>query len=293
MDVHGFAELWEHVRLLSDRSRNQALLALLERRAPGARVLEVGCGSGLLSCIAARMGAARVYAVEPTRQVDLARELVARNRLGGVVEVIEGMVQDVAPRPVDLAFSELLNADPFAEGLLAAMDAATNWVVPGGGLAPRRLRLWIALVRENTSAREVSNVREVLQGLQSTHDLDLAPLVDGLGTLGAYRSISPQAVPITTSHCVFDLPLGTGARPPPVVRMEIPVEQPGPVGGAFVWFEADIDDGLSMSNGPDHPGHWGHLVSGWATEVGGATGRSLTVDVRLDVTDGVHVQPVP
>jgi hypothetical protein len=268
------------------------LLTLLERRAPGARVLEVGCGSGLLSCIAARMGAARVYAVEPTTQVELARELVARNRLEDVVEVIEGLVQDVAPRPVDLAFSELLNADPFAEGLLGAMDAASSWVVDGGLLAPRRLRLWLALVRENTSAREVADVRQVLQGLASGHDLDLDPIVDGLASLDAYRSVSPQAVPITRSHCVLDLPLGTGERPPAVVRVEIPVESAGPVGGAFVWFEAEIDEGLSMSNGPENPGHWGHLVSGWATEVGGAKGGTVTVDVHLDPAGGVHVQPV-
>ncbi len=292
MDVHGFADLWEHVRLLSDRRRNQELLGLLERRAPGARVLEVGCGSGLLSCAAARLGAAKVYAVEPTAQVELARELVARNGLGDVVEVIEGMVEDVEPRPVDLAFSELLNAEPFAEGLLDAMDAAADWVVDGGRLAPGRLRLWVALVRENTSAREVRRVRKVLKGLSSRLDLDLGPLVDGLDTLEPYRFISPKAVPVTGSQCVLDLPLGTGERPPEVVQVEVPVEKAGPVGGAFVWFEAELDDGVWMSNAPTDPGHWGHMVSGWPTEVGGATGGTVSIEVRLDPDEGVSVHPV-
>ena len=31
MDVSGFADLWEHVRLLSDRRRNRALIELLGR----------------------------------------------------------------------------------------------------------------------------------------------------------------------------------------------------------------------------------------------------------------------
>jgi len=293
MDVHGFADLWEHVRLLSDRRRNQALLGLLHRHAPGARVLEVGCGSGLLSCIAARLGAKQVYAVEPTAQVELARTLVERNQLHDVVQVIDGMIQEVDPRPVDLAFSELLNADPFAEGLVDAMDAAANWVMEGGRLSPRRLRLWVALVRENTSAREVAEVRQVLAQLSQHHQLDLSPLVDGLDTLEPYRFLSPAAVPVTRSHCVLDLPLGTGTRPPQVVHVEVPVEHSGPVGGALVWFEAEVDDGVWMSNPPTNPGHWGHLLSGWPTEVGGARDGVVSIEVLLDVDEGVVVQPAP
>src|SRR5690606_20161346 len=142
---------WEHVRLLSDRPRNDALITLLRRHAPGARVLEVGCGTGLLSCVAAKLGAARVYAVEPTPLAEEARRLVAHNGLEGVVEVLEAPIEELTPRPVDLAFSELLNADPFYEGLVPAMEAAAAW---GGRLAPRRLRVWTALVRDDSSARE-------------------------------------------------------------------------------------------------------------------------------------------
>ena len=62
----GFANPWEHLRLLSDPDRNQALVTLLERRAPGATVAEIGCGTGLLSLVAARLGAKKVFAIEPT-----------------------------------------------------------------------------------------------------------------------------------------------------------------------------------------------------------------------------------
>ena len=57
MDLSQFADPWEQLRLLSDAPRNALLIELLRRRAPGARVLEVGCGTGLLSCAAAALGA--------------------------------------------------------------------------------------------------------------------------------------------------------------------------------------------------------------------------------------------
>lgn len=292
MDIEGFADLWEHVRLLSDTSRNEALITLLARRAPGARVLEVGCGSGLLSCVAARLGASRVYAVEPTAQVELARELVERNRLGAVVEVLEGMIEDLEPRPVDLAFSELLNAEPLREGVFDAMDAAAPWVVPGGRLAPRRLRIWVALVRENSSAAEVRGVRRALGELSRVHGLDLAPLVQGLDDLEPYAFVSPQVEAASAPVCVADVALGTGDRPPESVRVRIPVGEPGPLGGTVTWFEAELDDGLVLDNAPGRPGHWGHLVHGWPTERGGVRGGSVELEVGFDEDEGVQVRPI-
>jgi predicted RNA methylase len=182
-DLHAFADPWEHVRLLSDEARNAALLALLQRRAPGRRVLEVGCGTGLLSVVAARLGATEVHAVEPTERADVAAALVAANGLDGVVHVHRAAIEDLDPRPVDLAFSELLNVDPFVEGLLEASRAASAWLVPSGHLAPSRLRLYGALVGDDDSAAEVARVRTLLDRLARDHDLRLDPLQEELAGL--------------------------------------------------------------------------------------------------------------
>ena len=87
-------------------------------------MLEVGCGTGVLSCLAARLGAKRVYAVEPTGLASVARDLAGANGVADRVVVLEGRVEDLDPRPVDFGFSELLNAFPFQEGVLPAMEAA-------------------------------------------------------------------------------------------------------------------------------------------------------------------------
>jgi SAM-dependent methyltransferase len=282
MDLQAFGDLWEHVRLLSDQRRTEALIALLARRAPGATVLEIGCGSGLLSCLAARLGASRVIAVEPTEQAEAARVLVEQNGLGDVVEVIAARIQDLEPRPVDLAFSELLNAEPFAEEVLDAMDAAAPWLAPGGRLAPRRMRVWVALIRDNSSAVEVRDVRALLDRVSRTHHLDLSPLLDELDALEPYRYFSPELAPVTAPVCVADLKLGTGERPPAHQRLRLPVTEAGPIGGAALWFEAELDDGLVLDNAPGHPGHWGHLVLGWPVEVGGPRGGAVEVDVVVD-----------
>ncbi|MEZ4242017.1 MAG: 50S ribosomal protein L11 methyltransferase [Myxococcota bacterium] len=239
MDLQAFGDLWEHVRLLSDARRNDALLALLARRAPGARVLEIGCGSGLLSCVAARLGARRVVAVEPTEQADTAQALVEANGLGEVVEVVQAHVEELDPEPVDLAVSELLNAEPLAEGLFDAMDAAAPWIADGGRLAPRRLRLWVALVRDRSSAVEVRDVRRQLAALQAAHGLDLSPILDGVDALEPYRFFSPQVQLASAPACIADLASAPARAPRSLPAAAPAVHDPGPVGGATVWFEAE------------------------------------------------------
>lgn len=58
-------------------------------------VLDVGTGSGILAIWSAQAGAKKVYAVEATKMADHARELVRANNLEGIVEVIEGSIEDV------------------------------------------------------------------------------------------------------------------------------------------------------------------------------------------------------
>lgn len=281
MDLSGFANPWEHVRLLSDRTRNDRLVDLLVRRAPGARVVEVGCGTGLLSCIAARAGAEKVYAVEPTPLWELAASLVEANGLSDRVEVLEGRVQDLEPRPVDLAFSELLNADPFLEEVVEAMDAVRPWVVEGGMLAPHRLRVWVALVRAGGSAKEVRSAQSELNRLADRFDLDLAELRVALDPAEPYRYLSTVEDPISAPALLYDLPLGSGVQPDELVQVEVEVTEPGPCAGAIVWFEATYDDALTIGNAPGPENHWGQLVCAFGQERGVRMGErvALTVDV--------------
>ena len=287
--VEGFANIWEHTRLLSDNPRTQAFVELMERHARGKRVLEIGCGTGLLSCIAARMGAERVYAVEPTRVSNVVKALVSRNGLTNTVEVLEGRLEDLEPRPVDLAFSELLNADPFSEGVIGVTNAATRWVVEGGLLAPRRLRVYAALAYGTDCAREARAARQSLQGLGERFSLDLAPLSEALSAEASYRFMSSTQAPISDPVLLYDLSLGDGTEPAAEIQVEAIAHEAGVVDGVIVWFECTIDDGITLHNRPQSENHWGQLICAWAHERGVRAGQTVKlkgslVHNELDVT---------
>ena len=281
-DLSAFANVWEHARLLSDVPRNQAYIDLLSRHAKGKRVLEIGCGTGLLSCIAAKLGASHVYAVEPTAVSEVARELVAHNGLEGLVDVLDGRLEDLEPRPVDLAFSELLNADPFFEGVVPVSNAAAPWIAPGGLLAPRRLRVYAALVRGADCAREVRQAKRSLGRFADQFQLSLGPLIDTMETDESYRFMSQNHLPVSEPVLLYDIALGDGSEPEEEQVVHTRVAEPGPVDGAVVWFECTLDEGIVLHNRPGTDSHWGQLVCGWSTEIGARAGADVELCVDID-----------
>ena len=282
--LEGFANIWEHTRLLSDSARTQAYIELLERYAAGRRVLEIGCGTGLLSCIAARLGATKVYAVEPTGISAVARTLIERNNLQDVVEVLDGRLEDLNPRPVDLGFSELLNADPFAEGIVDVTNAARPWIVPGGLLAPQHLRVYAALCYGTDCARETRLAQQSIKAVGTQFDLELDALLNAMHSAESYRFMSSSQVPVSDPVLLYDLPLGTGVLPEAIVEVETTPYEAGVIDGVMVWFECVVTDDIALTNKPNTDNHWGQLICAWSQERGVRAGQP--VRLRASLSDG-------
>jgi ribosomal protein L11 methyltransferase len=110
-------------------------LAALER-APvqGARVLDLGTGSGVLSIAAAKQGAASVLAVDVDPiAVEAAQENVAANGTAGPVQVVEGSLER-AQGAYDIVLVNILAkviVGLLEEGLAEAL-APGGWVIASG-----------------------------------------------------------------------------------------------------------------------------------------------------------------
>jgi ribosomal protein L11 methyltransferase len=95
----------------------------------GVRVLDVGCGSGILSIAAARLGAARVVAVDVDPiAVDATTANARRNRLARVIRAREGSVP-TGEGPFDLVLANLI-----ASLLVSLADGLVADLRPGGTL---------------------------------------------------------------------------------------------------------------------------------------------------------------
>lgn len=171
-----YNQLSVHTLMLGDAPRVGAYAAALKAHRPtieGKVVLDVGAGSGILSLLAAKHGlAARVYAVEATpAMANLARQLVAHNGLGDVVQVVEGLAEDVSlPEKVDVIVSEWMGFYLIHESMLeSVLVARDRWLRPGGLMLPGRARIWASPV-------EAEELRCEIEAYKSMHGLDLEPV---------------------------------------------------------------------------------------------------------------------
>uniref|UniRef100_A0A8C1FVB7 Histone-arginine methyltransferase CARM1 n=1 Tax=Cyprinus carpio carpio TaxID=630221 RepID=A0A8C1FVB7_CYPCA len=100
-------------------------------------VLDVGCGSGILSFFAVQAGARKVYAVEASTMAQHAEVLVNSNRLSERVVVIPGKVEEVSlPEQVDIIISEPMGYMLFNERMLESYLHAKKYLKPNGKMFP-------------------------------------------------------------------------------------------------------------------------------------------------------------
>jgi predicted RNA methylase len=90
----GYANLSIHLEMLQDKSRTLAYKDAVDLSAQFMRdkiVLDIGCGSGILSIFCAKAGARHVYAIDASAVIDHATIVVNENGLDDKITLIKGL----------------------------------------------------------------------------------------------------------------------------------------------------------------------------------------------------------
>lgn len=117
-------------------------VAKLGKAVEGKRVLDVGCGAGVVSCWCAAMGAASVVGVDASDQaLEIARSMVADNGLGHKVALRAGAASDGEDAEVLLSGGFLM--DLCYGNQLVQLIAARRHLRPGGQILPHSCWLYV------------------------------------------------------------------------------------------------------------------------------------------------------
>ncbi|OCH89934.1 S-adenosyl-L-methionine-dependent methyltransferase [Obba rivulosa] len=156
-DTHYFESYGEndiHAIMIQDKVRT-ATYAQYIMSTPevfrDAIVLDVGCGTGILSLFAARAGAKRVLAVDASPIAEKAEQIVKANGLDDVITVIHGKVEDIklpdGIAHVDVIVSEWMGYALLYESMLdSVLRARDRFLKPEGGImAPSQCKMVLGL----------------------------------------------------------------------------------------------------------------------------------------------------
>lgn len=112
-------------------------------------MIDVGCGSSILSMFAAKAGAKRVYGVDNSNIVSLARELVKENNLQHKISIIHGNIEsdlkELRGVKADIIISEWMGYFLLNENMLKSIIYAWDkYLKREGHLFPSHARIKVA-----------------------------------------------------------------------------------------------------------------------------------------------------
>jgi len=249
-----FVGLNYHRVLLTDDIRMEAYHKALEQLVlPGSEVLDLGSGSGIMAMWAARLGAARVWAIEPAPIVNVAERVARANRLSDSIRFIQADARRVVlPKSVDLLVTECMGNFFVTDEMQPVLRDARRFLGPDSVVCPRTISLMVAPVWLPTW-REVSFWQDPIGGLDFSEAAGFA-----LNRTYVVR-VEPEFLAGEAAR-LARFPL-LEAPDTIAAEVELSLDVPRTLHGFAGWFVADLTDDVVLDTGPHAPpSHWGQLV---------------------------------
>lgn len=311
--MDGFADPWIQAAMLADHKRCEAYeQAMKSFVSKGSHVLDLGCGNGILSFLALRLGAGKVTAVEETPSIQFAKSLLAPQVLKKQIEFINSNSGDLVWNPsVSHVVSELFGNDPFQEGILPTLRELAGKIpkslhqkvrflpeslevfVSIGNLnsGPYLRRLQYALgSRSSAFQNNKTNTHSDLYSELYREEFWKQFLGEAISFPAALQS---SDLTFWSQHSVFKMPLNPfklgGSFPPKSIQIPIPHEPKTLV--VYLSFRVWLDSQITFSTIPgaeDWADHWSVIVIPLKSAV--AKGDLLNVTCSLNDTEtGINV----
>lgn len=271
--IHGYRVM------IDDPIRLQAFQkAITVAVCPGDVVLDLGCAMGNFSILACRAGARRVYAVEISPIIEVARQVVRANGCTDRVRFLPGASTSLeVPERANVVLFEDYPTTLLAPSVArVAADIRERWLAPGGKLIPARARLWLAAVEDPLGHHEIDRfaaTRDRVCGIDLSVTRHLAFSTWHSRRLGPAALLAPPTL-------VREVDLASIGSPTYRVSARLTATRSGALHGLLLWFELELGDAW-LGTGPLSPSSSWHqtvfpLERPLVTEVG------ETIEVELE-----------
>lgn len=291
-----YDDLLVHQLMLQDSERVEAYKRSFEENKEqfkGKIVLDVGCGTGILSMLAAKCGAKTVFAVDASNVALLARKIVEDNDLSEVVQVIHGAVEEIElpVGKVDIIISEWMGFYLLHEGMLdSVIFARDKWLNPESGLIfPEKASLYVSLVEiedfwdkhiegvNNIQGFDYSSMKEIIHSSYMKSPLILGVESKNVENFSFQRILNVDLLKIKSVRELDDIESHFSIK----VKKDTEF-----VHGFIVWFDVEFpassSDAVVLSTSPfDKPTHWKQTITLFHDGLEAKAGLNIKCFARL------------
>lgn len=238
--------LAEQVEYLSLPHRLALYRAAVEKVVrPGDRVVDAGCGTAVLGLLCLQAGAAHLHAIDTTDAIEVAREALTRAGWAAKVLFTHGSTFHTEPvERADVVICDHVGFFGFDYGLIELLaDARRRFLKPGGTLIPGRLKVHVGAVEsskchERTEAWTAPGIPSEFHWVRD-HSINAKHAV----TLHRDEFLADSAelgcIDLRIDNADFFSWSAT-----------LTVKRDGVLHGVAGWFEAELADGIWMTNSP-------------------------------------------
>jgi type I protein arginine methyltransferase len=274
-------------KMIADQTRMQAYAAALrEAVRPGSVVLDIGAGTGIMTLLACRLGARKVYAVEPGDSIELARQTIRENGFAGRVEFFQALSTEISlPEKADVVVSDIRGVlPPLQTNLADLIDARHRLLAPGGSFIPRSDRLFAALLEDPERFQEHVGIWASRPfGLELHSAVPFAANSWSKARALPERLLSEPEKWATIDYLELEqVNLHGKARLSP--------KRDGAAHGLLLWFDASLTGTIGFTNAPGGPELiYGQAFFPWPEAVSLREGDVVDVELRADPVRGDYV----
>lgn len=283
-----------HFPMMNDHARNAAYEAAIKRAVgKDTHVLDIGCGGGLLSLLAARAGARQVTAIEAEPAIAAAAaEIMVRNGYGDRVRVIPKVSTACSvgadyDQPADLLVHEILSDAVLGEYVISTLHHARRSLLkPGARLIPHTISAMGALIG-GESLKPWLFVDQV-------SGFDMRPFNRFVSNVISIRlddrTYSMQSEPVE----IFRFNLMADEFLPQQRTLVFTATAAGPCCGVALWNRLHLDGETTFDNRPlpgaTKPSAWAHVLYPFPAPVELSVGDKIAVSATHD-TVGLQLVP--